>query len=314
MSPVSLEPAAEAPLWTAGCLARSGPARPVLYLLFVMSSPHLSPGVALEFAHQAACKIVCASGNTLTHTHTHTQARTRREALKFFLEQFQGFIYEIPRGVGETEVWTLQTECWACHLINITSGSGVLLLSVCCEPGPGWVGAGSMHRCPVLKAAGMPCPPFPQEGKTSMILTYFDRGPCLCSIFHHPLFPHFLALFLPEPAASLPLVHFPVESVCPVVGHLSPLKTGFVAGFSTGEKLGAACREFPSPHHSSLIPGSLAGSRHRHGRVFQLLEKTGVSRPPRMASKLFPLDRPWEFQRATGWRQMVRLIELGREP
>ena len=137
----------------------------------------------------------------------------------------------------------------------------MLLLSVCCEPGPGWVGAGSMHRCPVLKAAGMPCPPFPQEGKTSMILTYFGRGPCLCSIFHHPLFPHFLALFLPEPAASLPLVHFPVESVCPVVGHLSPLKTGFVAGFSTGEKLGAACREFPSPHHSSLIPGSLAVHR-----------------------------------------------------
>jgi hypothetical protein len=31
---------------------------------------------------------------------------TRREALKFFLEQVQGFIYEIPRGVGETEVWT----------------------------------------------------------------------------------------------------------------------------------------------------------------------------------------------------------------
>lgn len=124
-------------------------------------------------------------------------------------------------------------------------------------------------------------------------------------------FPHFLALFLPEPAASLPLVHFPMESLCPVVGYLSPLKTGFVAGFSTGEKLGAACRVFPSPHHSSLIPGSLAGSRHRHGRVCQLLEKTGVSRPPRMASKLFPLDMPWEFQRETGWRQMVRLIRVG---
>lgn len=81
MSPVSLEPAAEAPLWTAGCLARSGPARPVLYLLFVMSSPHPSPGVALEFAHQAACKIVCASGNTLTHTHTGTHAQRSLEIL-----------------------------------------------------------------------------------------------------------------------------------------------------------------------------------------------------------------------------------------
>ena len=79
MSPVSLEPAAEAPLWTAGCLARSGPARPVLYLLFVMSRPHPSPGVTFEFAHQAACKIVCASGNTLTHTHTHTHRHARAE-------------------------------------------------------------------------------------------------------------------------------------------------------------------------------------------------------------------------------------------
>ena len=33
-----------------------------------------------------------------THSHTHIHTHTHTEALKFFLEQFQGFIYEIPRG------------------------------------------------------------------------------------------------------------------------------------------------------------------------------------------------------------------------
>ena len=46
-----------------------------------MSSPLPSPGVALEFAHQAACKIVCATGNTLTHTHTHTHTHRSLEIL-----------------------------------------------------------------------------------------------------------------------------------------------------------------------------------------------------------------------------------------
>lgn len=90
--------------------------------------------------------------------------------------------------------------------------------------------------------------------------------------------PCFLTFWLSFSLSLQPLSPLPTplwSLCCPVVGQRSLLKTGFMAGFSTGEKLGAACRVFPSPHHSSLIPDSLAGSRHRHGRVCQLLEKGG---------------------------------------
>lgn len=90
--------------------------------------------------------------------------------------------------------------------------------------------------------------------------------------------PRFLTFWLSFSLSLQPLSPLPTplwSLCCPVVGQLSLLKTGFMAGFSTGEKLGAACQVFPSPHHSSLIPDSLAGSRHRHGRVCQLLEKGG---------------------------------------
>lgn len=187
----------------------------------------------MEFAHQAACKIVCVSGN----------ARARREVLKFFLERFQGFIYEIPKG------WEKQ-KSGLCRLSAVPSShqhKQQLWCALTKYPPRAWArleawGAGEHAQvlCPQGSRGALPA--IPQEGKTNMILTYFAHGPsCLCSLFYQPPLPHSLALFLLESAASLPLPT-PLRSPCyPVDGCLGPLKKGFVASFSTSEKLRAGC-------------------------------------------------------------------------
>lgn len=147
--------------------------------------------------------------------------------------------------------------------------------------------------CPQGSRGALPA--IPQEGKTNMILTYFAHGPsCLRSLFYQPPLPHSLALFLLASAASLPLPTPLRSPYCPVDGCLRPLEKGFVASFSTSEKLRAGCPVLPSPDRIVLLrslavwQGTETGLRRRHGRVCQLLEKTEVSRPLRMVSKLSP--------------------------
>lgn len=138
--------------------------------------------------------------------HTHT----RREALKFFLELIQGFIYEIPRG------WERQKS--GLRRLSAAPSSYQHNQQLPCAftkcPLHAWarlgVQVGHMHSCSGRKTAGMPSPTpiSPPEEKTNTVVTYFDHNhPSVLS----PTSPHFLTFWLfslslqPVPPLPFPL-------------------------------------------------------------------------------------------------------------